>query len=392
MKSPATARVLIAAADAGEAAQLVDSLRNHFDHVGSSTDADAAAEQFEKFAPDVIVMAFKALEQAERYYLALHRFGQSVHQRIHRTILLCRKEDAAAAFELCKKRFFDDYVLYWPNPQDGLRIPMSVWIAAREIQAQYKSGPTAKDLRTHARHLEDLDHKLSAELEHSAKRAATANDSLLDLEQELLRVNDDFSHRLVTGGAGGSIEVKDAQALERELERFKRSQLDRARSARDQVVKPMTLWASELKGKVAPVLTGTRALAAQIIQSQPVLLVVDDNEVMRSALQPVLSSLGYELVLVGSGQEALLELTRIEPDAILLDIGLSDTDGITLTRQLKSTARIAQIPVILMSGDSRRDTLVSAMQAGAADFIAKPFTRDILRTKLDKVVRRPIRA
>jgi PleD family two-component response regulator len=388
MKSPAAARVLIAAADAGEAAQLVDSLSNHFEHVASSTDADAAAEQFEKFAPDVIVMAFKALEQAERYYLALHRFGQSVHQHIHRAILLCRKEDAAAAFELCKKRLFDDYVLYWPNPQDGLRIPMSVWIASREIQAQYKSGPTDQDLRSHARHLEDLEHTLSQEVEEGAKRAATANDSLLDLEQELLRANDDFSDRLVAGGAGGAIEVKDAQALGRELERFKRTQLDRARTARDQVVKPMTLWAGELKEKVAPVLSGTRALAAQIIQSRPVLLVVDDNEVMRSALQPVLSSLGYELVMAGSGQQALLELTRIEPDAILLDIGLADIDGITLTRQLKSMARLAPIPVILMSGDSRRETLVSGIQAGAADFIAKPFTRDILRSKLDKLVRR----
>jgi PleD family two-component response regulator len=391
MKSPAAARVLIAAADAAEAAQLVESLMNHFDHVASSTDADAAAEQFEKFAPDVIVMAFKGLEQAERYYLALHRFGQSIHQRIHRTILLCRKEDAVAAFELCKKRFFDDYVLYWPNPQDGLRIPMSVWLASREIQAQYKHGPTGQDLRTHARHLEDLDQKLSQELEEGAKRAATANDSLLELEQDLARVNDDFSHRLVTGGASGAIEVKDAEAFGRELDRFKRSQIERTRTARDQAVKPMTLWASELKEKVTPALSGTRALAAQIIQSQPVLLVVDDNEAMRSALQPVLSSLGYELVLVGSGQQALRELTRIEPDAILLDIGLSDTDGITLTRQLKSMPELARIPVILMSGDSRRDTLVSAMQAGAADFIAKPFTRDILRTKLDKVVRRPDR-
>jgi DNA-binding response OmpR family regulator len=75
-------------------------------------------------------------------------------------------------------------------------------------------------------------------------------------------------------------------------------------------------------------------------------------------------------------------------DAILMDIRLSDTDGINLTRQLRSIPQLAQVPVVLMSGDSRRDTLLSGIEAGATDFMAKPFTREVLRTKLDKVLRR----
>jgi CheY-like chemotaxis protein len=387
-KSPAAARVLVAADEAKEARPLVELLKNHFDHVWSSSNADTAVADFEEYAPDIIVMAFKTLEAAERYYLGLHRFGQSIYRRRHRTILLCRKEDTVAAFELCKKRFFDDYVLYWPNPQDGLRIPMSVWLAARELQAERKDGPTGPELRAHANQLEVLDRSLTQELAEGARQAAVADDSLQALERALSGGYDEFSRHLVTRGANGAIEVKDPGALARDLAAFKKSQIDCARTARERGVQPMNTWAKELNNKVAPALARTRVLATQVRQSQPVLLVIDDDEAMRAALEPVLTSLGYDLVLAASGQEALRELAHIQPDVILMDVQLTDTTGIDLTRQLRSIPQLAHTPVVLMSGDSRRDTLLHGIEAGASDFLAKPFTRDVLRAKLDKVLRR----
>jgi CheY-like chemotaxis protein len=392
MNSPGSARVLVVGEDAREARQLVTNLKDHFEHVESSTNPDEAAADFEKHAPDVIVMAFKSLEQAERYYLALHRFGKFIYQRPHRTVLLCGKDEVAAAFDLCKKRYFDDYVLYWPNPQDGLRIAMSVWLACRELQARRKEGPTGSQLRSHATHLEDLDRKLREELEEGQRQAAAAHNSLLDLERDISSVNDELSQHLIGGGANGAIEVKDVDALARELEQFKSRQIECTRIARDQGIRPMGSWARELKTKVEPALKETRALATQVRQIRPALLVVDDDEVMRDILKPVLISLGYDVVLVGSGDQALRELTQMQPDALLLDIRLQDCDGVTLTRQLKSRPHLAHIPVILMSGDSRRERLMSSIEAGAVDFIAKPFTREVLRVKLEKVLGRTVPA
>lgn len=380
--------MLVAGDEAREARQLTELLKSHFDHVWSSTNADTAVTDFEEHAPDIIVMAFKTLEAAERYYLGLHRFGQSIYRRRHRTILLCRKEDTVAAFELCKKRFFDDYVLYWPNPQDGLRIPMSVWLAARELQAAHTDGPTGPELRAHANQLEVLDRSLTQELAEGARQAAVADDSLQALEHALAGGYDEFSRHLVTRGANGAIEVKDPAALARDLAAFKKSQIDHARTARVRGVQPMNSWAKELNNKVAPALARTRALATRVRQSRPVLLVIDDEEEMRAALEPVLTSLGYDLVLAGSGHEALRELAHIQPDIILLDVKLTDTTGIDLTRQLRTMPELVHTPVVLMSGDSRRDTLLLGIEAGASDFLAKPFTREVLRAKLDKVLRR----
>jgi CheY-like chemotaxis protein len=388
VKSPAAARVLVASDEAKEARQLVELLKNHFDHVESSTDADAAVAEFEAQAPDIVVIAFKTLEHAERYYLGLHRFGQAIYARPHRTLLLCRKEDTVAAFHLCKKRYFDNYVLYWPNPQDGLRLPMSVWVAARELQALQQDGPSGPELRSHARHLVDLDRTLTTGLAESEQQAAAADAQLLELEHKLAGANDEFSRHLVSGGANGAIEIKDSAALARQLAQFKKRQLDCARTARDQSIQPIKSWAKNLKDKVAPALARTRALATQVQENKPTLLVIDDDEAMRAALEPVLSSLGYDLAIVGSGHEALRVLAHVQPDAILMDIRLTDTDGINLTRQLRLIPQLAQVPVVLMSGDSRRDTLLSGIEAGATDFIAKPFTREVLRTKLDKVLHR----
>jgi CheY-like chemotaxis protein len=389
MKSPASARVLVAGDEATEARHLVENLRKHFEHVESSiaTDAETAAADFEKHAPNVVVLAFKGLEQAERYYLALHRFGRSIYQQPHRTVLLCRKEDTEGAFQLCKKGYFDDYVLYWPNPQDGLRIVMSVWLAGRELVGKRNAGPTGRELRTHVNQLEGLDRKLTQEFEEGERQAAAAHDSLLDLENDLSTANDELSSHLIRGGANGAIEVKDSEALARDLAQFKKRQIERTRMAGDRGVKPMSAWARDLKAKVEPALTGVRELVTQVERIKPVLLVVDDDVAMRDILEPVLISLGYDVALVGGGNQALRELTNMLPDAILMDIRLTDSDGVTLTRQLKASPHLAHIPIILMTGDSRREQLMSSIEAGAADFIAKPFTIGVLRAKLEKVLR-----
>jgi len=210
---------------------------------------------------------------------------------------------------------------------------------------------------------------------------------MLDLEHDLSTANDELSSHLVRGGANGAIEVKDSEALARDLAQFKKRQIERTRMAGDRGVKPMSAWARDLKLQVEPALSGARELATQVQRIKPVLLVVDDDVAMRDILEPVLISLGYDVSLVGGGKQALRELAHVQPDAILMDIRLTDSDGVTLTRQLKASPHLAHIPIILMTGDSRRERLISSLEAGAADFIAKPFTIGVLRAKLEKVLR-----
>ncbi len=151
----------------------------------------------------------------------------------------------------------------------------------------------------------------------------------------------------------------------------------------------MNNWARQLRAKVGPALAGPRAFASHIRQARPTLLVVADDDTSRALLTPALRFLGYDPVIARGSNYVLAQLAQSRPEAILMDIVSSASDSVSLTRQLKAIPDVAHIPIIIVSGDSRRETLISSMRAGASDFIAKPFTRDVLRLKLDKLLRQP---
>jgi two-component system KDP operon response regulator KdpE len=99
-------------------------------------------------------------------------------------------------------------------------------------------------------------------------------------------------------------------------------------------------------------------------------LVVDDEPQMRKFIRVSLKSHGYRVLEAASMQEALLLATSHHPDLILLDLGLPDGDGIQLTQQLREWS---QVPIIVISARGQEDDKVTALDAGAGDYLTKPF-------------------
>jgi two-component system chemotaxis response regulator CheY len=71
-----------------------------------------------------------------------------------------------------------------------------------------------------------------------------------------------------------------------------------------------------------------------------------------------------------------------------MDFRLPGADGISLMRQLKASPEVAAIPIIMMTADARRETVKNSIDAGASDFLVKPFTRQSLRSKIESVFNR----
>jgi len=88
------------------------------------------------------------------------------------------------------------------------------------------------------------------------------------------------------------------------------------------------------------------------------------------------------------GREAVSQLSRVRADVILMDIRLPGIDGLALTRRLKASAQIADIPVVMLTGDARRETLMDSLAAGASEFVVKPVSKATLEAKLDRVLPR----
>ncbi|PJC14647.1 MAG: response regulator [Comamonadaceae bacterium CG_4_9_14_0_8_um_filter_57_21] len=148
--------ILVASDSASDAAQVSRQLQEEFGKVVTSIDADLAASDFERHQPGVLVLAFNTLEKAERYYLGLYRLCPAVQQVLHRTVILCNKDEVKQVYELCKKHHFDDYVLYWPMTYDMARLGMTVHHALRELNTLHSMDPTAAEFAAPARRLEDL--------------------------------------------------------------------------------------------------------------------------------------------------------------------------------------------------------------------------------------------
>src|SRR5438046_1892958 len=103
-------------------------------------------------------------------------------------------------------------------------------------------------------------------------------------------------------------------------------------------------------------------------------LVVDDEERIRSSLRGILSDEGFRVFDTGAALAALEIVAREKPALVLLDVWMPEMDGIELLRQIK--AQRPQTEVIMISGHANINNAVAATKLGAADFIEKPFSVD----------------
>lgn len=111
-------------------------------------------------------------------------------------------------------------------------------------------------------------------------------------------------------------------------------------------------------------------------QLGPTVLVVDDEPQLRKFLRAALLGQGFRLLEAGTCAEALVEVRTRNPDVILLDLGLPDGDGLRLTRDIRAEVKT---PIIVISARGREDDKVDALDAGADDYLTKPFgVRELL--------------
>ena len=118
-------------------------------------------------------------------------------------------------------------------------------------------------------------------------------------------------------------------------------------------------------------------------------LIVEDEPALLRALRIDLRARGYEVATASAGREALAEARRHPPDAVLLDLGLPDTDGGTVIRELRGWSRA---PVIVLSGRAGSGDKIGALDAGADDYVTKPFDMEELLARLRAALRRGDRA
>lgn len=118
------------------------------------------------------------------------------------------------------------------------------------------------------------------------------------------------------------------------------------------------------------------------------LLIVEDEADIRELISFNLEMSGYDVIKAADGEEALNLARRHQPDLILLDIMLPGTDGIKVCRQLKSEASTRKTPVMMLTARSEEDDQVTGFDAGADDYVTKPFSPRVLVARVKALLRR----
>lgn len=107
-----------------------------------------------------------------------------------------------------------------------------------------------------------------------------------------------------------------------------------------------------------------------MVQDKELILLIEDEPQMRRFLRVTLQSHGYRLIEAPVGLEGLMQATTRNPDVVLLDLGLPDIDGIEVARQLREWS---EVPIIVISAREQEEDKIKALDAGADDYLTKPF-------------------
>ncbi len=116
-------------------------------------------------------------------------------------------------------------------------------------------------------------------------------------------------------------------------------------------------------------------------------IVVDDSSTMRRIIKNTLTRLGYtDIIEAEHGLDALTKLDGVQ--MIFTDWNMPEMDGLTFVKSVRSSDSYKSIPIIMVTTEAAKEDIVEAIQSGVNNYVVKPFTPDILKSKIEAVLNR----
>lgn len=117
------------------------------------------------------------------------------------------------------------------------------------------------------------------------------------------------------------------------------------------------------------------------------IVIVDDDVLIRETVRLALEHAGFAVTVVEQSTEAVEKVKEVRPDLVILDLYMPGRDGRELARTLKSDPETAATPIILFTGSSEAVDVVTGLQSGAVEYIAKPVDGEVLISKIRHILK-----
>jgi len=113
-------------------------------------------------------------------------------------------------------------------------------------------------------------------------------------------------------------------------------------------------------------------------------LVVDDSQTIRLILRKYLGKIGFDVVEAADGVEGIARLREMsQTDLVLVDWNMPNMSGVDFVRTVRAIRQYDSLPLVMVTTNTELDQIASALEAGANEYIMKPFTQDVIRGKLE---------
>jgi signal transduction histidine kinase/ligand-binding sensor domain-containing protein/DNA-binding NarL/FixJ family response regulator len=124
----------------------------------------------------------------------------------------------------------------------------------------------------------------------------------------------------------------------------------------------------------------------KIISGLPTMVIVDDDAELRSYVKEIFID-QFNIYETNDGMAAFALISKELPDIVVSDVVMAEMDGIELCRKLKENARLAHIPIILLTGSSSEKTKLMGLECGAEDYVSKPFSKELIVARVQNILR-----
>ncbi len=116
------------------------------------------------------------------------------------------------------------------------------------------------------------------------------------------------------------------------------------------------------------------------------ILVVDDMSTMRRIVKSILNQLGFtNIEEAENGKQALAKLKAEKFDFVVTDWNMPEMDGLELVKAIRSDEELKNIPVLMVTAEGKKESVIEALKAGVNNYIVKPFTPEVLKEKIEKI-------
>ncbi len=343
--------ILIVSDEADEVRTVRDLLQQDCPKLFGADNEEAGLRLFAEREPALLVLAFQELERSERFYLMLYRQCPTIQEIQHQTLLLCKSNEAEAAFSLCRNGTLDDYLVNRPM-HDPLRLRLAVQQALARLTGRSQSTAVNRQLSN-----------IGSDLRHL----------------------DSFVGKALTGGQARQAEALNAfrefaGRLSQELDRLEASKVEGKLQQAQQWVQQFGEDYREQAERV-----GSHGFPP----ATPEVMLVDDDDVYRDMLGAMLEEVEVRVSLADGGEAALAEMRKRRPDIVLLDYNMPGLDGMATLKQMKGDPELRQIPVVMLTGVNDRETVKAVITGGAAGYIVKPSNRPTILAKIRNLLPKP---